>query len=65
MFDSLYKRLQKIEGGINDLCEKDINPDLQEGLYTVISMIDDLKGYLNDLEDTILEENDWMDTTNI
>ncbi len=61
MFDSFYKKLQKIENGINDLCEKDIDTNLQNGLYEVLSMIENLKGYLNEVEDEILEEDSHVD----
>ena len=65
MFDSIYKRLQKLESKIVDLCAEDINTNLQDGLYGVISMIEDLKGYINEIEDTILEEDSHIDRTNI
>jgi len=64
MFDSIHTKLQKLEKKIVDLCEKDINPNLQDGLYNVISMIEDLKGYLNEIEDEMLEEDSHIDTTN-
>jgi hypothetical protein len=65
MFDAIHKRLQILESKIVDLCDKDIDTNLQDGLYGVISMIEDLKGFINEIEDTILEEDSHIDRTNI
>lgn len=57
MFDTIYERIQKIENKIDDLCKKDIDSNLRDGLYKVIIMFEDLKGYMNEIEDTMLEED--------
>jgi hypothetical protein len=61
MFDSIHKKLQKIENKIGDVCDMNIDSNLQNGLYTVLNMIEDLKGYLNEIEDEILEEDSHID----
>jgi hypothetical protein len=65
MFDAIHKKLQKLENKIVDLCDKDIDTNLQDGLYVTLSMIEDLKGYLNEVEDEIDSETSHLDRTNI
>ncbi len=65
MFDSIHTKLQKLENKIDDLCQKDIDTNLQDGLYGVLNMIEDLKGYINEIEDEMLEEDSHLDSTNL
>jgi hypothetical protein len=66
MFDMLMKKVQKMEKDVLLLCEMDnLNAGKMETLYKILSDIEDLKGALNELEDAVLEEDSWMDSTNI
>ncbi len=66
MFDALYKKIQKLENDVNDVCEfEHIDSEIQNKLYEVLSKLEDLKGFINEVEDTILEEDSHIDRTNI
>ena len=66
MFDMLMKRVQKMENDVLALCEMEkLNAGKCETLYKILSDIEDLKGALNELEDMVLEEDSWMDSTNL
>ena len=65
MFDALYKKMQKLENDINEVCEfEHIDPKIQNKLYEALSKLENLKGFINEVEDTILEEDSLTDTTN-
>jgi len=66
MFDMLMKKVQKMERDVLKLCEmENLNAGKCESLYKVLSDIEDLKGALHELEEMVLEEDSWMDDTNI
>lgn len=66
MFDMLMKKLQKMEKDVLVLCEmENLNAGKTETLYKILSDIEDLKGAINELEEMVLEEDSWMDNTNI
>lgn len=66
MFDMLMKKVQKMERDVLALCEREgLNSAEMESLYNILSNIEDLKGALHELEDMVLEEDSWMDNTNI
>ena len=66
MFDILFKRVQKMEKDVLALCEmENLNAGKCETLYKLLSDIEDLKGALHELEEMVLEEDSWMDDTNL
>ena len=66
MFDMLMKKVQKMEKDVLLLCEMpNLNAGKMETLYKILSDIEDLKGALNELEDMVLEEDSYLDNTNI
>ena len=66
MIDALYKKIQKLEGDINEVCDfKDIDPEIQNKLYEALSKLENLKGFINEVEDTMFEEDSHLDRTNI
>jgi hypothetical protein len=66
MFDALYKKIQKLENDINEVCEfEHIDPEIQNKLYEVLNKLENLKGFINEVEDTVLEEDSHTDRTNL
>jgi len=66
MFDILFKKVQKMEKDVLALCEMNkLDAERCEKLYNILSGLEDLKGSLNELEEMVLEEDSWMDDTNI
>jgi hypothetical protein len=66
MFDAFYLKIQKLENDINEVCSSEnIDPEIQNKLYKALSKLENLKGFINEVEDTMLEEDSYLDRTNI
>jgi hypothetical protein len=58
MFDNIYEKLQKLEQDVNTVCEfEHIEPEMQDKLYKILTSIENLKGYLDEVENEIMEED--------
>jgi len=65
MFDSIHKRLQTLEGQVTQVCEDIETAETQEKLIKILNQIEDLKGWLNEVEEMVDEEDSHIDRTNI
>jgi uncharacterized protein YutD len=66
MFSALHKKMQKLENEINEACDyENAYLVVLKILYTALNTLEDLKGFINEVEDTILEEDSHIDRTNL
>jgi hypothetical protein len=65
MFDAIHKKLQVLEKQVIQVCEDIETAETQEKLIQILNRIESLKGWLNEVEEMVDEEDSHIDRTNI